>query len=106
MEEITKTHWVGPYGVLVPNDILTVMAADGHNRQDKNGIKTEKFVKMHMTEELYKSMYAELRDGFYYYKPQEIQPSIPTKKTDWFVSFKSDPAIVINHDLDLSNAHI
>lgn len=62
-------YWEGPYGILVPNEIGAVCAADGGNTLYKNGIVTEIGISSPMSKEKYFNTYAEKRnDGNWYYK--------------------------------------
>lgn len=68
-KEINSDYWIGPYGIRVPNSVERVRAADGSNSRYKDGSETEMAVRNSITEDKYKSLYAELRDdGFWYYK--------------------------------------
>lgn len=62
-------YWVGPYGVLVPNNIGSVVASDGGNTRYKTGGETEMCVYLDppMNETIYKEKYATFKDGNYYY---------------------------------------
>lgn len=64
-------HWVGPYGVLVPNEVTVVVASDGVNLCGKEGgeLETEMASPYPLDESTYKAKYATLdADGMYYYK--------------------------------------
>jgi len=58
MSAANSTHWVGPYGILVPNQCTYVKAADGSNRHYSNGAVIEKHVPEPITESQYKEKYA------------------------------------------------
>ena len=67
----TKTYWVGPYGVLIPSYIESVISDDGCNKYYSDGTETE----MHgdsseyMTLEQYRNKYAEEgTHGLWYWK--------------------------------------
>jgi len=71
MEQKTENvgYWTGPYGVLVPNDINSVVAEDGYNTTRISGETTEMFMENapDMNAEIYRSRYCVLKDGNYYY---------------------------------------
>jgi len=58
MSTENSTHWVGPYGILVPNNCTYVKAEDGSNRHYSHGAITEKYVPEPITESQYKEKYA------------------------------------------------
>jgi len=68
---VEPAYWIGPYGVRIPNDISSVVASDGYNSHSKDGGVTEMFMEggEEMNQEIYRSVYAELKsDGLFYYK--------------------------------------
>ncbi len=76
------THWVGPYSILVANNIQSVVAEDGHNTLDKNSGSTERGLVgvNNMTKQIYLAKYAEFgSDGYYYYKSRVSDDS-----NDWW----------------------
>lgn len=54
----SSSHWVGPYGILVPNNIFTVYAEDGSNIIGRDGDITEMVSINNVSEEEYKEKYA------------------------------------------------
>lgn len=76
-------YWNGPYGVLVSNDINSVVADDGYNSQDKYGGVTEMFMKNapKMNEEIYKQTYAKKGDDgkYYYVIKDKVEPKQSTE---------------------------
>ena len=72
LNTIDNTYWFGPYDVLVPNKIESVVAADGYNTHYKNGKITEMGCPdcVQMNEKKYKSKYATYnkKDSKWYYK--------------------------------------
>jgi len=67
-----QTHWVGPYGMLVPNSVNMVTATDGFNTRYKDGGETEMGMlnPPKMDKNIYLSKYAEFRGGQYHYKQE------------------------------------
>ena len=64
----TDTHWVGPFGILVPNEIDNVVTADG-NIMYSDGLPTQSWCPDVMTEETYKAhwaIYDEVTEKWYY----------------------------------------
>ena len=79
-----ETHWVGPYGILVPKTINSVPSKDG-NELHQDGIQIQNYVKSfdiitdkdgnvqyeevkyNLSELEYKNKYAIYRDGLYYW---------------------------------------
>ncbi len=68
--QVSESYWVGPAGVLIPNDIECVTAIDGCNNICKNGGGTHNWVPIEhrYTEKSYREKYAECREGVYYWK--------------------------------------
>jgi hypothetical protein len=65
---IVPGHWVGPYGVYVPNHIEWVPAEDGVNRHTKTGNITERHVAHPLTKEQYIAKYCWVdTNGMVYY---------------------------------------
>lgn len=71
LHEQKLTHWTGPYGILVPNEVNYIMAKDGYNTLRCNGGQTEMFMENapEMNEEIYKKKYATYNsiDNKWYY---------------------------------------
>lgn len=65
--KILANYWVGPYKVLVPNSITSIVAKDGRNTRYKNGSETEMAVQP-ITKEKYLATYATKSGKKYYYK--------------------------------------
>jgi len=70
-------YWIGPHGVLVSNDIDSVITSDGYNTTYKNGGTSEIFRKnpRHITAEAYRKKYAKYdkeSNAWYYSKYQCI----------------------------------
>ncbi len=67
----TSEYWVGPYGVKVPNEVTSVVAADGRNTLYKDGKQTEIYVKNPLTREEYLKRYSFYSDecGYVYNRP-------------------------------------
>lgn len=66
-----EQYWKGPYGVLVPNRINSVVAKDGYNYHSRDGGITEKFMlnAPKMNEKIYKETfcnYCEVTKNWYY----------------------------------------
>jgi len=57
---INTNYWKGPYGILVPNEIGSVVASDGYNTMYPGGSETEKFCRNPdpMSAEIYRNKYA------------------------------------------------
>lgn len=72
-------YWEGPYGILVPAYITSVLAEDGYNTLYDNGGQTEiGSTHNNMTETQYKKKYAvysAANQKWYYYKPCYVKPS-------------------------------
>ncbi len=70
--ENEEYYWIGVFGVRVHMSIQCVISEDGYNLLFKDGTITtrpKQIMPINMTESIYKSKYAKLRnDGFYYYK--------------------------------------
>ena len=73
--ENKDNFWIGPHDVRIPNSIDRVVASDGFNTLYKNGCQTEvaclgndidEYVYMSKTD--YLKIFAEEKDGIYYYK--------------------------------------
>ena len=63
----SSAYWVGPFEVLVSNNVERVTAHDGRNTLNKDGSMT-KMCFPSLDKEEYLKRYAELRDdGLYYY---------------------------------------
>ena len=64
-----NNYWIGPYGVYVPNDIIHVIAEDGHNSTSKYGGTTERgrFGCIEMTKEIYLNSYAKYDKNYEVY---------------------------------------
>ena len=75
MQSFSTTHWVGPYGVLVPNSINLVISEDGYNLMFQDGGRTERgrCDPDPMNATIYKDNYATYNeaDGLWYYKKPE-----------------------------------
>lgn len=57
--ESTNTYWTGPYGVLVPIYISSVIATDGYNTINSNGVQTELYCSgILIPEQQYQKLYA------------------------------------------------
>lgn len=70
---MASNYWIGPYGILVPNNINHVVASDGGNIFYKDGRETEMFVVNPVSEEEYKKRYAQFNDidkMWYYIRPK------------------------------------
>ena len=67
---LNSDFWIGPYGMRVPNNVDSVVAADGGNRRYKDGSETEAYFPNSPSKKEYLKKHAELRtDGHYWYKP-------------------------------------
>lgn len=67
-----KYYWVGPYGILVSNDIDHIIATDGCNVVDKIGHTTKMRASNPISKKTYIEKYARLsNDGKYYYYEKE-----------------------------------
>ena len=85
INDILPNYWIGPYGVRVNNNIVSVIASDGYNMKYKCGGETEMGMDdaPPMNETLYKSFYADLKDdGFYYYKEKPVLKLIKPQKQE------------------------
>lgn len=88
----SSNYWIGPYGILVPNDVLYVVAADGINTLYIDGSETEMATDTPLSEEEYKKLYARFDDvdnqWYSTYKvPSRVQNFDPTKPV---VCFRMD----------------
>lgn len=69
----TVTHgdlnfWVGPYGILVPDEIDSIVARDGGNTLYRDSSETKMYVDSPPTEAEYKNLYATKGShGIWYY---------------------------------------
>ena len=66
-----EQYWIGPYGILVPSKINSVLAEDGYNTLYSDGCETEMFRidGPHMDATKYKKLYATYNsnNGVWYY---------------------------------------
>lgn len=70
---MSNNFWSGPFGVLVSNDIHSVVAKDEGNIIYKNGGCTEMYCGPKLSEQEYKNKYCEynFKDSLWYYKYQK-----------------------------------
>lgn len=68
-------YWIGPYGVLVPEDEHWVIAPDGNSISRDKGTTLGLGPTISSTE--YKTYYAECIDGKYYYRTTVRRNSAP-----------------------------
>lgn len=65
---MSKGYWIGPYSVLIPNNIYFVIAEDGISTIDKWGGCTDMYYQKSITKDEYISKYCYMGDdGKYYY---------------------------------------
>jgi hypothetical protein len=65
---MNKNYWIGPYEILVPNNVYFVIAEDGENTIDKWGGYTNLYYGKSITRDEYIAKYCYLgNDGNYYY---------------------------------------
>lgn len=83
-------YWVGPYGVLVSNNIMCVVAQDGYNNMRSDGSETFMYKNNAplMTEAIYKQKYATYINGKYYYDDNT--------KNYWFGPYR----VLVSNDID------
>ncbi len=64
--QVLNNYWIGPYGILVPSKIESIVSADGVSvlRMDQSDVLDGKVI---LTETQYKDKYAELGTGGYYF---------------------------------------
>ena len=66
-----REFWVGPFGVLVPNNIKWVVASDGFNKLNIKGFQTEMGMPNapYIDETIYRQKYATYNptNGYWYY---------------------------------------
>ena len=80
------SYWIGPYGVLVPQGLKSVVAKDGGNTRYFDGTETEKFVVSlkggPMTKYKYRAKYARISEyGHWIYGKKAAKVDKPAKNT-------------------------
>jgi hypothetical protein len=60
--------WIGPYGVIVSQNINSVVAKDGENTLYKDGTETEVYVTNHPTEQEWLAKYSYISNNMLFYK--------------------------------------
>lgn len=95
-----KKYWIGPYKMLVSNDILSVPAIDGHNYVYKSGnVTNAKTDNKPMDKIEYRKKYAVFKNGKYYYKQNQYKiknDKFPIKKGYWIGPY----GIMVNDIID------
>jgi len=80
---IGHCNWIGPYGILVPNEIESIVGDDGCNILSKYGPQTEIYCEKRLSEAKYKKLYAKFdaKDGkWYYQEPKQNHKTIESNK--------------------------
>lgn len=104
LSEQPATHWVGPYGVMIPNEITSVGAGDRRNILCSNGGVTEMTSIRPYTEEEYKKRYANYNpgDNMWYYKFDEGEDPLIVTHMTFEDSFDED----INDRIPFGITHV
>lgn len=86
-DEDADNFWTGPYGVLVPTEIRSVVAEDGLNSVDIDGFETEMYTSKPLTKDEWLAKFSTVDENgrVVYRERPSTQPSSPLRTNTTFI---------------------